>query len=96
MGKRKLTLSIREDLLSEVRIIALREGRSLSELVEEYFEYLVSARWAESLARELGLGPLEPTTEQEIPETRPRGLDAARAMRELRDERSRRTPDGTG
>ena len=36
--KRKLTLSISGDLLEEVRKTAAGEGRSISRIVEEYFQ----------------------------------------------------------
>ncbi len=76
--------------MDEVKMFAAIEGRSLSDIVEEYFEYLVFSRWAETLGEELGLlGGLEPITEQEIPKSRLRGLDAARIVRELREERER-------
>jgi len=48
----------------------------------------VFRRWAEALGGELGLGGLEPTTESDIPKGRSKGLDAARIVRELREERS--------
>jgi len=38
--KRKLTLSVREDLIDEVRRVALSEGKTLSDLIEEYLEFL--------------------------------------------------------
>jgi hypothetical protein len=41
-------------------------GRSLSSLVKEYLGYLVFEQWAGELARKLGLGPLEPTTDAEV------------------------------
>ena len=87
--KRKLTLSVDKDLLAEVKELAVSEGRSLSSIVEEYFEYIVFERWVEGLSGELGLGNLEPTAESEIPRSRPRGLDAAKAVRELREGRVR-------
>ncbi len=40
MAKRKLTLSVNEELLEEVKLFAQSSGRSLSSIVEEYFEYL--------------------------------------------------------
>jgi hypothetical protein len=88
MPKRKLTLSVRGDLLDEVKRVALSEGRTLSDLVEEYFEFLAFEIWIAKLAEDLGLGKLEPVFDQEITSTRPRGLDAAKIVRELRDERS--------
>ena len=87
MAKKKLTLSVKEDLLDEVKRFAAIEGRSLSSIVEEYFEYVVFGRWVEALCKELGLGYLEPKNEFEVPRSRPRGLDAARMVRELRRKR---------
>lgn len=87
MAKKKLTLSVEGDLLDEVKGIVAVRGRSLSSIVEEYLEYLVFERWAEVLSEELGLGDLEPTTESEISGGRPRGLDAAAVVRELREGR---------
>lgn len=88
MSKVKLTLSVDRDLLKEARLAAVREGRTLSELVEEYLEYLAADAWLERLAGELGLGPLEPTSEGEVPASRPRGLNAAEVVRELRGGRA--------
>jgi hypothetical protein len=85
--KRKLTLSISGDLLDEINRAALSEGRSLSSLVEKYLEFLALETWFMRLAEDLGLGELEPVFDHEIISTRPRGLDAARVVRELRDKR---------
>ena len=87
VGKRKLTLSIKEDLVDEVKKIVVERGESLSSIIERCFEYLVPARWIDALARDLGLGVLEPTTSSEIPSSRPRGFDSTRIVRELRDNR---------
>jgi hypothetical protein len=73
-----------DGLPNEVKKIAAIRGRSLSSIIEEYLECLVFERWVEALSKELGLGDLEPTTESEIPRSRPTGLDAAAAVRELR------------
>ena len=89
MAKKKLTLSVGEDLLDEVKRLAAVEGRSLSSIAEEYFEFVVFRRWAEVFGRELGLGDLEPTTESDVSRGRPQGLDAARMVRELREKRER-------
>ena len=94
MGKRKLTLSVREDLVNEVKRLAAVDGKSLSNIVEEYFESLVFERWAELLGEEMDLEGLEPTTESEIPMSRPKGLDAAKIVRELREERSLHAEQG--
>jgi hypothetical protein len=37
MAKKKLTLSVDEDLLSEAKKLSALEGKSLSGIVEEYF-----------------------------------------------------------
>jgi hypothetical protein len=89
VARRKLTLTVEEGLLDEVRRLAAVEGRSLSSIVEEYFEYVVFRRWADSLGRGLGLEGLEPTSELDVPRGRPKGLDAAKEVRELREERLR-------
>ena len=92
-SKKELTLSVRGDLIDEVKRLGLRaaiDGRSLSSIVEEYFEYMVLERWAEPLGKELGLGSLEPVTESEIPANRPKGLDATKIVRELREGRGLR------
>jgi len=82
--KKKLTLSLNSDLIEEAKLYAREMNRSLSDIVEEYFEYLASIRWIDTLAKELGLEALEPTSEREIPKSRPKGLDAVKIVRELR------------
>ena len=82
--KRKLTLSINSDLIEEVRKTVAGEGRSISGIIEEYLQYIASAGWIESLADELEITDLEPTSEKEIPGSRPRGLDAVKTVREIR------------
>jgi hypothetical protein len=42
--KKKLTLSVREDLIDEVKKLIAIDGRSLSGIVEEYFESIVFER----------------------------------------------------
>lgn len=68
--------------------------RALAVLLKGIFEYLVPTRWVDALAEELGLGVLEPTTSSEIPSWRPKGLDAARIVRELRESRGGRVAFG--
>jgi hypothetical protein len=50
--------------------VALSEGRTLSDLVEEYLEFLAFEIWIAKLAEDLGLGKLEPVFDQEITSTR--------------------------
>lgn len=47
---------MREGLVSEVKGPAAVDGRSLSNIVEEYFKSLVFERWAELLGEEMDLG----------------------------------------
>lgn len=89
MGKGKLTLSVEKALVEEAKIYAREAGKSLSEIVEEYLEFLVFTNWCDSIARELGLDKLEPPQDPfEIPRSRPKGLDAAEIVRELRKRRT--------
>ena len=87
MGKRKVTLSIEEEVLREAKVVAGFEGKSLSGLIEEYLENLAMSRWLESLAAGLGVERLEPTSENEIPSQRPEGFDSAQVVREARRSR---------
>ncbi|MEB3780669.1 MAG: DUF6364 family protein [Desulfurococcales archaeon] len=90
MGKKKVTLSIEEEVLREAKVVTSLEGKSLSSLVEEYLESLVALRWLERLAASIGIERLEPTSEDEIPNQRPKGFDAAQAVREARRSREER------
>ena len=90
MGKRKVTLSIEEEVLREAKVIASLRGKSLSGLIEEYLESLAASRWLERFAASLGLEGLEPTSENEIPSQRPEGFDSAQAVREARRSREER------
>ncbi len=94
VGKRKVTLSIEDEVLREAKVVASLEGKSLSGLVEEYLESLVSSRWLERLAASLGIERLRPTSEGEIPSRRPEGFNAAQAVREARRSREERILHG--
>ena len=96
MGKRKVTLSIEEEVLREAKVIASLEGKSLSGLIEEYLESLAASQWLKRLAASIGMEGLEPTSEDEVPSRRPRGLDAAQAVREARRSREDRILHGLG
>ncbi|MBO3832881.1 MAG: hypothetical protein FGF51_05785 [Candidatus Brockarchaeota archaeon] len=86
MGRRKLTLSIDENLLREIKGILAGEGSSLSRVVEEFLGSLTS-RWVEGMAEDMGLGSLDPLDPADIPRSRPKGYDSAKLIRELREER---------
>jgi hypothetical protein len=75
--------------LSEVKKLVALEGSTLSGIVEEYLEGLVFERWIRELCESLDLGELEPTSESEIPLGRPKGLNAAEIVRELREGRTK-------
>ncbi|MCC6013700.1 MAG: DUF6364 family protein [Candidatus Verstraetearchaeota archaeon] len=90
MAKKKLTLSIDEDLLKEAKRISALEGNSLSSIVEEYFEGLVFEKWIKELCNDLSFKDIKPVIESEIPKNRPKGLEASKIIRELRDEQMRR------
>ena len=87
MVKRKLTLTIDEDILLEAKSVLSSEGRSLSQLVEEYLRFVASTKWIDEVAEELGLGDLELITEAEVRSSRPAGADAFKAVREVREHR---------
>jgi len=95
LTKRKLTLSISKELIEEAKTYAREAGRSLSDIVEEHLECLAYTRWVDILAEELGVGSLEPSSENEIPMSRPRGLNAAEVVRELRRGRAKAISHGT-
>jgi len=90
LGKKKLTINGNTDLLDEIEKIITGEGKGVNGTAEEYLEYIATTNWMESLTGELGIGKLEPTTEKEIPETRPKGLDAGRILRQIRKNRAER------
>jgi hypothetical protein len=87
MAKRKLTLSIDENLIREVKGVLAGEGSSLSQVVEEFLSSL-TARWIEEMAVDIGLGSLDPLDPADIPGSRPEGYDSAKIVRELRKQRS--------
>jgi len=94
MGKRKVTLSIEEEVLREAKVVASLEGKNLSRLVEEYLESLGASWWLERFAASLGVERLEPTSEDEIPSRRPEGFDVAQDLREARKSREKRILHG--
>ncbi len=44
MGRRNVTLTVDEELLQKARIVAAKEGRSLSDLLREQLRFLVDER----------------------------------------------------
>ena len=88
MAKKKLTLTIDEGVLREAKAVLSSEGRSLSQVVEEYLQFIASTKWVDDIADELGLGWLGITTDAEVRSSRPRGLNTSEVVREIRERRS--------
>jgi len=88
LAKKKLTLSIDEDLVREVKSVLAGEGLSLSGVVEEFLESITASRWLEELAENLRLGDLNSLDPSSIPKVRPKGYDATKIVRELREQRA--------
>jgi len=88
--KSKLTLNVDKDLLRDAKGITSREGVSVSSIVEETLEAVVVSRSLDRLASRLGLTGLLSIDPDALPRLRPKGLDAGRAVREVRNDRERR------
>jgi len=82
--KRKITLSIDEELLIEARSVLAKEGKSLSSVVEETLSSIIVSKWIDELAGELELDRLDPIDPSTIPRTRPKGLDAGKIIKKER------------
>ncbi len=87
LAKKKLTLTIDEGILREARSVLSGEGKSLSQVVEEYLRFIASTKWVDEVADELGLGELGLITEAEVKLSRPKGADASEVVREIREKR---------
>ena len=88
MPRSKITLSVDQELLKEAKGVLAREGVSISSVVEEALESLVASKLFEKVAEELGLENLVLVNPDDILEQRPRGLEAAEVVGELRRSRS--------
>ena len=87
--KVKVTLSLREDLVRRTRSRLALEGRSLSDLVEEFLASYDTIELLDQLCELLGLEKRFYTS-SEVKAGRPLGLKAEDIVRELRDERAKR------
>ena len=87
--KVKVTLSLREDLVRRTRSRLALEGRSLSDLVEEFLASYDTIELLDQLCELLGLEKRFYTS-SEVKAGRPLGLKAEDIVRELRDERAER------
>ncbi len=91
MGKVKVTLSLREDLVRRVRSRLALENRTLSDVVGELLAAYDEASFLDELCDELGLDKRF-YTGPEVVASRPSGLRAEEVVREVRDGRGERLP----
>ncbi len=84
MPRSKITLSVDQELLKEAKGVLAREGVSISSVVEEALESLITSKLFEEMAKRLGLGNLVMVNSGDILEQRTGGLEAAEVVRELR------------
>ena len=87
--KVKVTLSLREDLVRRAKSRLALEGRSLSDLVEEFLASYDTIELLDQLCELLGLEKRFYTS-SEVKAGRPLGLKAEDIVRELKDERAER------
>ncbi|GBC70035.1 hypothetical protein HRbin01_01743 [archaeon HR01] len=88
-GKVKLTLSVRGEIARRAKSRLALEGRSLSELVEEFLSLYDELGFLDELCRDLNLEERFYTS-VEVETDRPGGPGAEKIVREIRDERSER------
>lgn len=86
--KIKVTLSLREDVVKRVRSKLVMEGRSLSEIVEEFLSTYNELEFLDKLCESLGLKNAF-CTSSEVEANRPKGLKAEDVVREVRDGRAK-------
>jgi len=85
--KVKVTLSLRENIVKRARSKLAIEGRSLSDIVEEFLMSYDEFNFLDELSNSLGLESRFYTS-SEVTANRPTGLKAEEIVREIRDERS--------
>jgi len=88
MRKVKVTLSVDDELLRESRAFLAERNLTISGKLEDALEEVTASGMAEKIAAKLG-EKLGYVGYDEIPHTRPKGKDAARAIREARYVRSK-------
>jgi len=86
-GKSKLTLSLREDVVRRAKSRLAFEGRSLSEVVEEFLSLYDEVSFLDELCQKLNIEKRFYTS-AEVETDRPKGPGAEKVVREIRDERS--------
>jgi hypothetical protein len=85
--KIKVTLSLREDVVRRARSKLAIEGRSLSDIVEEFLKMYDEISLLDRLCETLGFESRF-CTSVEVKSGRPKGFKAEKIVREIRDERS--------
>ncbi len=86
MSKTKLTLSIDRDIIKEAKAQAILTDSSISDMVENFLRSM-GRSWADSLREGLGI-KRRYVSYDDVIKRRPKGLNAAKLVRAIRDERA--------
>lgn len=87
VGKSKVTLSVDDELLREARSYLAENGLTISGTLERALSEVSASALVEKVAERLG-GRLQYVSFEDVSRKRPKGLDAAKAVREARDARA--------
>lgn len=88
MAKVKVTLSVAADLLKEAKVCLAEKGGTLSGALEETLREMATSNVINDIASAIGV-EAGYVGYEEVVKTRPKGADAARAIREIRDAREK-------
>jgi Family of unknown function (DUF6364) len=88
MGKTKVTLSVDEEILREAKAYLAERNLTVSGTLEKALSEMKASALVEKVAANLG-EKLGYVGYDEVPRRRPKGKDAARAVRGSRGERAR-------
>lgn len=88
-SKVKLTLSLREEVVRRAKSRLALEGRTLSEVVEDFLSLYDEVGFLDELCKDLNIEGRFYTS-VEVEADRPKGPGAEKVVREIRDERSER------
>ena len=86
MTKTKVTLSIDKQVVSQAKVALAKKGENMSEEVERFLESLSGSGDMDKMLSVLGIQRRRVGSE-EIEKLRPKGSDAAKAVREMRNAR---------
>ena len=87
MGKTKVTLSVDEELLRESKSYLAERNLTVSGTLERALSEMTVSGFVEKVAANLG-ERLDYVAYDQVPRKRPKGKDAAKAIREARGERA--------